>query len=82
MKLKNRFIDEGWTRETPSGLINGVNTVYTLSQTPDDATGVQVFLNGILQRPVTDYTLSSVTITFITPPALGQDLTAAYTKRT
>lgn len=82
MKASNRFISEGYVLETPSGLINGSNLVYTLAFTPDDASSVSVFLNGILQRLTTDYTLAASTITFVTAPAVGQDLRVTYNKTT
>jgi hypothetical protein len=69
------------TRETPSGLINGSNTTYTLAATPV-AGSEQVFLNGILQEPGAgnDYTISGLTITMLTAPATGDRLKANYLK--
>src|SRR4029077_8041141 len=39
-----------WPRETPPGTINGVNTTFTLANTPILNTE-QVFLNGLLLEP-------------------------------
>ncbi len=47
---------------------NGSNTVYTLS-TPSTTRKTIVSLNGITQRPVTDYSVSGTTLTFVTAPA-------------
>lgn len=51
--------------ETPSGAINGVNAVFTLSKGPKVGSEC-VFKNGIRQRPGSgnDYTISGGTITF------------------
>lgn len=35
---------------------------------------VLVFLNGVAQKPTTDYTISSTTLTFTTAPASGQSI--------
>jgi hypothetical protein len=68
------------TRETPTGTINGVNTTFTLANTPISGTE-QVFLNGLLQEPGgNDYTISGVTITMATAPATGDRLRVNYMK--
>lgn len=68
------------TRETPSGLVNSSNTVYTLAFTPIAGTE-SVFLNGILMASgAVDYSISSATITFVTAPATGDILRVSYIK--
>jgi hypothetical protein len=69
------------TRETPSGTINGVNTTFTLANTPIVNTE-QVFLNGLLLEPGAgnDYTISGATITMLIVPATGDRLKANYQK--
>lgn len=65
--------------ETPSGSINGVNTVFTLAQTPSPAASLQLFRNGVLALQGVNYTLSGTTITFITtPPQTNNTLKAFY----
>lgn len=65
--------------ETPSGTINGSNTIFTLAHTPSPAATLQVFLNGALQQAGGgDYTLSTATITFVSAPLAGSILTAYY----
>lgn len=51
--------------ETPSGTVNGVNTVFTLADTPTSGT-VMVWVNGLLmaEGAGSDYTISGGTITF------------------
>lgn len=63
--------------ETPAGLINGVNTVYTLSQEPAAGT-VRVYLNGVRQRPGTDYTVTGQNITFTVAPFSGDSIIVDY----
>lgn len=50
--------------ETPAGLINGSNTVFTLADAPTPATSLQLYRNGVLQKPGTDYALVNNTVTF------------------
>jgi hypothetical protein len=69
------------TRETPTGTINGVNTTFTLANTPIVNTE-QIFLNGLLLEPGAgnDYTISAATITMLIVPATGDRLKANYQK--
>jgi hypothetical protein len=55
------FVDQ----QTPAGAINGVNAVFTLSQTPSPATSLEVYRNGLLLSAGVDYTVSGTVITFI-----------------
>lgn len=68
-------------RETPSGAIDGVNTTYTLANTPVAGTE-NVFLNGLLQEPAAgnDYTISGATITYLTAPLVGDRIRVSYRK--
>ncbi len=70
------FVDE----ETPSGAINGVNTVFTTSQTPSPSTSLAVFRNGLRMTLGVDYTFSGVVITFMTglAPQSSDTLTCSY----
>jgi hypothetical protein len=65
--------------EIPSGLINGSNTIFTLSAAPSPASSLQLFLNGVLQIQGIDYTLLGQSITFTNPPVSGATLRAWYT---
>lgn len=82
MKAGNRFINEGFVEEVPSGTVNGSNLVFTLSFTPEDSAGVNVFVNGLLQKVTTHYSVSGATLTFVAAPALAQDVFVTYTKKT
>lgn len=55
-----RFIDA----EVPSGPVNGVNTVFVLSNAPVPAASLEVYRNGLRLRMNLDYTVSGTTLTF------------------
>lgn len=64
--------------EIPAGLINSINTAYTLANTPVSTT-VAVYLNGLRQAPGgLDYTLAGTTITFVKAPRTNSDLYVDY----
>ncbi len=67
------------TAEVPTGLINGVNTSFTLANTPISGT-VRVYLNGLRQEEGSgkDYTISGTTITFSNAPATNDILFVDY----
>ena len=62
-ELDNRTVD------TMTG--DGSDTTMSLSATPISVNNVLVFLNGVMQRPTTDFTLSGSTITFAAAPFTG-----------
>lgn len=65
--------------ETPTGSINGSNTVFTLANAPNPTDSLILVLNGQQQLEGTDYTLSGVMITFISiVPEVGMWLRAWY----
>ena len=69
------------TRETPSGVIDGANTTFTLANTPIAGTEI-VTLNGLEQEPGAgnDYTISGATITYLAAPIAGDKLRVSYWK--
>lgn len=50
--------------ETPTGLINGVNAVFTLASTPSPAGSLILVRGGLIQREGVDFNLVGNTITF------------------
>jgi hypothetical protein len=70
------FVDE----ETPAGLINGSNAVFTLANPPSPLGSLAVYRNGLFQTQTLDYTVAGNVITFATPsiPQTGDLLTANY----
>jgi len=69
------------TRETPVGLIDGLNAIFTLANTPKVGTE-HVYLNGLLQDVGTgnDYTIAGAVITFEFVPAVGDKIRVSYFK--
>lgn len=63
--------------EIPSGTINSSNVTFTLAHTPT-VNSEMVYYNGQLQRPITDYTISGGTITFVTAPETGSSIYVSY----
>jgi len=47
---------------------------FTLSQTPADANGIQVYVGNVHQNPGVAYTVSTSTLQFSSPPNLGQTI--------
>lgn len=62
---------------TITGAIDGANTQFTLPNVPV-AASVEVFLNGVIQRPVTDYSVSGAVVTFADAPLTGDVVTVHY----
>jgi len=54
---------------------DGSTQAFTLTNINNDVDNVMVFLNGVLQRPTTDYTVSGTTLTFGTAPANADAIT-------
>ncbi len=66
--------------ETPSGLVNGLNTVFTLSAAPNPASSLLLHRNGVLQKFGVDFNVDGSTVTFdlAAVPQSGDILLAAY----
>lgn len=65
--------------ETPSGVIDGSNKVFTLADSPDPDLSLKLYLNGEYQAPAGEnYTLSGITINFIVAPPVDSILRAFY----
>jgi hypothetical protein len=66
--------------ETPGGLVNGSNTVFSLAGQPSPALSLELFRNGVYLTQGVDYSLSANSITMLSgaTPATGDILTARY----
>lgn len=67
--------------EVPGGTINGSNLSFTLANTPNPASGLRLYKNGVLLQQNIDYTLNGSTITFsgaAATPQTGDSLSAYY----
>lgn len=78
MKLKAKALEAIFRQEIPSGVVDGVNAVFTLSLKPNSNAAVMVFLNGLILVQGTHYTISSQTITMAAAPSLGQVVYVFY----
>lgn len=65
-------------QESRTGTFGGVDTTYTLTQTPLANAEVVVYLGTVIQRQGTDYTISGSTITFAAQDVSAQDIYAVY----
>lgn len=68
-------------RETPVGLVDGINTFFTLANTPKVGTE-DVYVNGVLQESGAgnDYTISGGIITMLFALQAGDKLRVSYFK--
>jgi hypothetical protein len=66
--------------ETPAGLINGTNAVFTLANTPSPSTSLAVYRNGVLQKQDLDYSVTGNVVTFAGTalPKAGDVITVSY----
>ena len=51
-------------------------TAFTLTTNPNNADNLLVTINGLMQRPTTDYTVSGTTLTFTTAPFTGANISS------
>ena len=80
-RIAEKFLAQDYTQETPSGVVNGVNCTFTVSTKPEEAEAVLLTQNGLMLRQPTHYTITGQTITFVTPPAPGQELCVYYPQK-
>ncbi len=66
--------------EIPSGTVDGSNTAFSLSQTPNPLASLQLYRNGIHLRSTLDYTASGASIVFAPgqAPRPGDILVCSY----
>ncbi len=57
---------------------NGSTTAFTLTETPPNANSVLVFVDGILQKASTNYSISGTTLTFTSAPDNGAEIEAKH----
>lgn len=55
------FVDS----QSPSGAIDGNNTVFNLASSPSPVSSLALYRNGLLQASGVDYTLSGAVVTFL-----------------
>jgi hypothetical protein len=66
--------------DSPTGIVDGGNTWFALTGTPEPAASVAIYRNGLLQAAGIDYTLTGRTIQFepASTPQPGDTLLASY----
>lgn len=69
------FVD----KEIPTGTIDGINTIFTLTDIPIEGTEY-VYLNGLLQQVNNDYTIVDDIITMAIAPLISDILQVSYRK--
>ena len=73
-KSAEESVFDNRTVDTMTG--DGSDTTLALSTTPISVNNVLITIDGVMQRPTNEYTLSGSTITFTTAPANGAVVTA------
>lgn len=64
--------------ESPTGLINNANSIFSISQSPAGAEYFDLYLDGLLLDVTTHFTRTGTTINMVTAPNFGQTLRAVY----
>ena len=66
--------------ERPAGVVNGLNTTFTLAAAPVPPSSLYLYRNGVRQAVTSDYSLSGVSLTFFAGsiPQPGDILLADY----
>ena len=66
--------------ETPSGVVDGANAVFTLADAPSPPASLELYLNGIRQKADFDYVLSGNKLQFVSAavPQPGDTLLGSY----
>jgi hypothetical protein len=54
--------------EVPAGVLNSSNTTFTLSFAPNPVASLILVLNGLVQFPGVDYTITGAVITYTVAP--------------
>jgi len=65
-------------QETPAGLVNGLNAVFTHVNPPITPIMTFVYLNGLRQVVGTDFSVVGNTITFVLAPLLASLIRVDY----
>jgi hypothetical protein len=66
--------------DSPAGIVDGSNTMFSLSWEPNPVASLSLYRNGLRQKPEQDYTLTGQTIQFVAAatPQPGDTLLASY----
>jgi len=64
--------------EIPTGTIDGSNMSFTLANTPNPASSLEVRKNGLIMILTEEYSLSGDTLTLVVAPRIGMNLRVDY----
>jgi hypothetical protein len=66
--------------DSPAGVVDGSNTSFTLTQTPNPTTSLALYRNGMMQKSGQDFSASGNTVVFAgsSTPQPGDTLVASY----
>lgn len=66
--------------ESPAGIVDGSNTIFTLANPPNPASSLTLYRNGLLQKTGMDYSVSGATIQLVagSGPQPADILVASY----
>ena len=77
------FYDTGWRDVSSRGFLSitkdsftgdGSTLAFTMSTTPNAATGIPVYVGNVHQNPGVSYTISGTTLTFASAPPAAQTI--------
>lgn len=63
---------------TPTGTVDGINSVFTLPSAPNPPASLELSTNGLTYKSGLDYVLSGASVSFSAPPSAGSVLLASY----
>lgn len=80
-KTLGEFLADVYESDTANG--DGSTTLFNLSGKLHSTDSLSVFIDGLKRRLTTDYTVNLGTsqVTFVTAPALAQNIVFNYTKK-
>lgn len=77
--LKARYIEDLFL--TDSGVGDGVETEYVLTESPKSMNSTFVFLNGLLVTTGVTLNIPTKTLTISPAPAIAQEIDVKYVRR-
>jgi hypothetical protein len=77
-RIFSKFIAMANTVEVPTGNVDGVNALFTLSAVPLGS--LVVTKNGLVQQPTADYSVGGNQLTFVTAPDVGSNIQVFYAR--
>ena len=75
-----QYMEDGklWIEETPVGSVNGSNKSFTLTDSPNPTSSIELEVNGQTVVETSDYTISGDTLTTVMAYPTGVTLRIRY----